>query len=165
MPKTVATPAHARVRTRPAVVTAIKVAVFYLVVMKFAQSVFFFFWGNFSIEPLLDMIGKWHIDDYRGALGSIYSLSVMPLNFALLTILAPLVGWWVYSRVEPKKQGLVGWLAAALYVLADSAIMLATMPIDFGPVSWALSCLISLTFVMLLMGSGFLVAKLFRLRL
>jgi hypothetical protein len=143
----------------------LKVAVFYLVVMKFAQSVFFFFWGNFSIQPLLEMIGKWHIDDYRGALGSIYSLSIVPLNFALLTVLAPLVGWWVYSRVEPAKQNLVGWLAAALYVVADSAIMIATMPIDFGPVSWGLSCLISLTFIMLLMGAGFLLAKLFRVRL
>ncbi len=165
MPEMSAESAHTKVRSRPAVVTALKVAVFYLVVMKFAQSVFFFFWGNFSIQPLLELIGKWHIDDYRGALGSIYSLSVMPLNFALLTVLAPLVGWWVYSRVEPSKQNVVGWTAAAIYVVADSAIMMATMPIDFGPISWGLSCLISLTFIMLLMGCGFLLAKLFRLKL
>lgn len=168
MPDNTAAPVHAndraKVRTRPAVVTAMKVALFYLVVMKFAQAVFFFFWRNFSIEPLLEMIGKWHIDDYKSAMGSIYSLSVVPLDFALLMILAPLVGWWVYSRVEPKKQNLVGWLGAGLYVVADAGIVVATTPFDFGAVS-IISALIALVYIMFLMGSGFLIAKLFRLRL
>lgn len=164
MPETTATPANARARTRPAVATAAKVALFYLVVMKVAQAVFFFFWGNFSIEPLLDMIGRWHINDYKGALGSIYSLSVLPLDFALLTILAPLVGWWIYSRVEPAKQMLVGWLAAILYVVADAGIVVVTTPFDLGAIS-LVSAVIALMFIMFMMGLGFNIAKLFRLRL
>jgi hypothetical protein len=164
VPETTATPAHAKARVRFAAVTAMKVALFYLVVMKFAQAVFFFFWGKFSIEPLLEMVGKWHIDNYREALGSIYSLSVAPLDFALLTILAPLVGWWIYSRVEPAKQTLVGWLAAVLYVVADAGILVLTTPFD--PVSVSLvSGLIALAYIMFMMGIGFNVAKLFRLRL
>ncbi|HVZ30137.1 MAG TPA: hypothetical protein VG839_07060 [Asticcacaulis sp.] len=164
MPETAVSSVPAKARSRPAAVTAMKVALFYLVVMKFAQAVFFFFWGKFSIEPLLEMIGKWHIDNYREALGSIYSLSVAPLDFALLTILAPLVGWWVYSRVEPAKQTLVGWLAAVLYVVSDATILVVTT--TFDPLSVSLvSGVIALVYIMFCMGIGFNIAKLFRLRL
>ncbi|HWB97504.1 MAG TPA: hypothetical protein VG672_12395, partial [Bryobacteraceae bacterium] len=107
---------------------------------------------------------KWHIDNYREALGSIYSLSVAPLDFALLTILAPLVGWWVYSRVEPAKQTLVGWLAAVLYVVSDATILVVTT--TFDPLSVSLvSGVIALVYIMFCMGIGFNIAKLFRLRL
>lgn len=156
---------HSQVRSRFALFTALKVAIFYLIVMKLAGYIFFFFWGKFSVVPLIDLLGKWHVDEYRAALASIYHLSIAPLNFALLTILAPLVGWWVYSRVEPGRRTLVSWVSAALYVAADAVWMYVTTTVDYGPVSLGLNYLIALLYVMLFMGLGVNFGKILRLRL
>lgn len=150
-----------------ALITALKVAAFLFVAVKVVSYVYLFFWDTFAMQPLTDMLGKWHVDAYQEALGLIAYLSVLPLALAIMTVLGPLIGWWIYSRVEPRNQDMVGWYGACFYLGANIAVMLFTggWQVIYSWLAIVLSNLISLLFVMFLMGAGFNLAKLFKIKL
>ena len=93
----------------------------------------------------------------------ILGLSLVPLTFALLFVLAPLVGWWVYSRVEPARHNAVGWGAVGFYLLGDIVLSLFT-GIFSVPALIAGAVIVGL-YTMFWMGIGFNLAKLFRIKL
>lgn len=143
--------------------TALKAGLFLLVMMRLAGGIYGFFWGVFSLQPLEQMLGAWRVTEYAQAVTAILGLSLVPLTFALLFVLAPLVGWWVYSRVEPARHNLVGWGAVGFYLLGDTILSLFTGV--FSVAALAAGALIVGLYTMFWMGIGFNLAKLFRMKL
>ena len=143
--------------------TALKAGVFLLVMMRLAGGLYGFFWGVFSLPQLDSLLGAWHVTEYAQAVGMILSLALVPLTFALLFVLSPLVGWWIYSRVEPARQNLVGWGAVGFYLLGDTILSLFTG--IYSVMALAAGALIVGLYTMFWMGIGFNLAKLFRIKL
>ncbi len=143
--------------------TSLKVGVFLLVMLRLAGAAYGAFWGLFVSKSLEDMLGVWRVADYATALNQLFGLSLTPLPFAILFVLAPLVGWWIYSRIAPPQQNAVGWSAAAIYCAADSILSLLTG--GFSIISLIIGSVIVLLYTMFCMGIGFNIAKLFKLKL
>lgn len=144
-------------------VTALKAGTFLLVMMRLAGGLYGFFWGVFALPQLDGLLGAWHVTDYAAALSAILGLALVPLTFALLFVLAPMVGWWIYSRVEPARHNLVGWGAVGFYLLGDTILSVFTG--IYSVVALGAGALIVGLYTMFWMGIGFNLAKLFRIKL
>ncbi len=144
-------------------VTALKAGIFLLVMMRLAGGLYGFFWGVFALPQLDSLLGAWHVTDYAAALSAILGLALVPLTFALLFVLAPMVGWWIYSRVDPAKHNLVGWGAVGFYLLGDTILSVFTG--IYSLMALAAGALIVGLYAMFWMGIGYNLAKLFRIKL
>jgi len=163
--------AASSVKTNYVLVTAFKVSIFMLVMVFLSAITYGFFWGVFSASKLVELLGVWRVAEYQQAMQVLLKLSLTPLTFAILVVVAPLVGWWIYSRVESSKQTSVGWSAAGLFALWNLLIGL----FDFLSLGMAhlfmqmffmvIGNAILLLYTMLLMGIGFNLPKLFKIKL
>lgn len=160
MTTTTAAPARA---TQATFLTALKAGLFLLVMMRLAGGVYGAFWGLFSLQPLEQMLGEWHVVNYASAVSRILGLSIVPLSFALLFVLSPLIGWWIYSRVEKARQNAVGWSIVGIYLVGDAVLSILTG--QYSVIALIAGAVIIGLYIMFWMGIGFNLAKLFRAKL
>ncbi len=148
--------------------TAVKLG-FFLFLLTRLGGVVFGVWWNLATLPLLrSMLQTAQLPNLEATLTHILGLTLFPFNMAILVVLAPLFGWWVYSRVDKPRQNAVGWLGALVFAVFDAAITLvfAGAELELGYVInlvvLAISEAIIVLWVMFFMGLGFNIAKLFK---
>ena len=149
----------------------IKVALTFLVLVELASVMYGFFFRMLAAEPLQSMIAAAQIADAIDFENRLLGLTLAPLAYAILAALAPLVGWWIYSRVDKAQQTAVGWGGASLfavtYVLIGmfNAGVLARMGLVISALSTVLGLGIIILYVMLFMTVGFVTAAITRIKL
>jgi hypothetical protein len=144
-------------------VTALKAGLFLLVMIRLSAGVYGFFWGTFSLPALDALLGTWRVADYAPAVSAVLELSFLPLTAALIFVLAPLVGWWIYSRIEPAQQSAVGWSTVGFYLLIDG--LLGVLTGQYGFLFMLTGMIVVGLYTMFWMGIGYNLAKLFRIKL
>lgn len=165
-----ATASTARAAGNSTFTTALRVSLFMYAMLLISSTVYKFFWNAFSLDAVLAMLGEWRVEQYQIAVLTLQNLSLVPLTYAILVVLAPLVGWWIYSRIEPAQQTRLGWIVALLFAGYDilvSLVKLGLVGIFWHPaLIWmAIGQIIVVLFTMFFMGIGFNLAKLFRVQL
>lgn len=154
-------------KSSPLVMTALKVGLFLFFLTRVAGGVFGGWWGAVSRPVVRSLLETAHLADIETAVNHILFLSLGPLTMAVLTVLAPLFGWWIYSRVEKSRQDAVGWLAALTFVVFDGVLGLLSAgaaAADTGAIWLVLAVgeTMILLWIMFFMGVGFNIAKLFK---
>ena len=77
----------------------VKVAAVMFVLTKLAGIAYVFFFGAFVVPQLTTVLQAAHVDQAVAFEGGLLQITMVPLSYALLAAISPLVGWWVYSRV------------------------------------------------------------------
>ncbi len=147
----------------------LQVAGFLIIMMKLGGTIFGGLWGMFS-EPVVERILAALPAENAIPPFSLLTLSLLPLTLTLLTLLCPLAGWWIYSKVEPQNTSAVGWGAAIVYALADAAISfvfsgMASAGAQVTLFTLVIGVVIAVLYAMFFMGLGFNLAKLFKAKL
>jgi hypothetical protein len=154
---------------------AVRAGLLLLALEHFGGFIFGGMWGVFarpSVEALLADVPLPHLS---ATINQIMNVSLLPLSLAVVAVLAPLFGWWIYSRIEPEKQTETGWAIAGVFTAGDvlfSLIRAAFSGVPMDAFSWGaigfmlvFGAIISILWVMLFMSIGFLTAKLFKAKL
>jgi hypothetical protein len=102
--------------------TAIKLGLFMVFLSNLSGWVYGYFYHMIAIHPLAEMIKTFNLPDGVEIQNRLLGLSLMPVSYAVLASVAPLVGWWIYSRVEAKNYDKVGWGVAATYTASAMSI-------------------------------------------
>lgn len=159
------------IKTGTAWPAIIKVALTLLVLVELAAFMYGLFFAMLAAAPLQSMIADAQISNAIDFENRLLGLTLAPLAYAILAAIAPLVGWWIYSRVDKPQQDAVGWGGASLfavtYVLIGmfNAGVLARMGLVISALSTVLGLGIIILYVMLFMTAGFLTAALFKAKL
>ena len=154
--------------TWPAIV---KVAAVLLVMVEVAGFFYGFFYSMLSRDLVQAMLVQAHFDDVLNIENRLLGLTLAPLVYAVLAAIAPLVGWWIYSRIETPSQYAVGWGSSALFAFTYVLIGLfnqagaARMGLTMGLLSTVLGTALIVVYTMFFMGIGFNIAKIFKLKL
>jgi len=151
--------------------TIVKVAFVLFVLAKLASFMYSIFFGLLSLNALHEMVTGAHIEDALAFENRLLGFAVVPMVYAVLAAICPLIGWWIYARVEPKDRDAVGWGSAALFGFVDILLglmnqgALARMGIVMDALSTVVGLLIIILYVMLFMTIGFVTANIFKLKL
>ena len=144
----------------------VKVAAVMFVLTKVAGIAYAFFFGAFAMPQLNAVLQAAHIDQALALEGGLLQITMVPLGYALLTAISPLVGWWVYSRVDTGGQAKVMWGSAALYTVMALALGLGLSgAMIANPVLLLLGVAILVLYTVFFMGLGFIPAQLFKIKL
>ena len=136
------------------------------VLTKVGVIAYSFFFGVFSVPQLNVLLQATHIDQGLAFEMQLLQATYPALGIALITAIAPLIGWWVYSRVETGGQAGVMWGVATL----NSVISLA-LGVGFSgamvanPLALLLGLAIVVLYTVFFMGLGFIPAQLFKAKL
>jgi len=160
----------AAVKTSPTM-TAVKLGLFLFALTRIGGIAFGVWWNLATLPALRAALQVAQLPNLEATLTHIFGLTMFPFNMALLVVLAPLFGWWIYSRVDKPYQDVVGWLGAMFFAGFDIAVTLVFAGLELQ-LGYAISLLILAIFeaililwVMFFMGAGFNIAKLFKARL
>ena len=144
----------------------VKVAAVMFVLTKLAGIAYVFFFGAFVVPQLTTVLQAAHVDQAVAFEGGLLQITMVPLSYALLAAISPLVGWWVYSRVDTGGQAAVMWGAAALQTLASVALGIGlTGAMIASPLLLLLGVAILILYTVFFMGLGFIPAQLFKVKL
>ncbi|MGZ3297669.1 MAG: hypothetical protein ACXU8U_11465 [Asticcacaulis sp.] len=144
----------------------VKVALVMFVLVQASAFAYGVFFGVFSLGPLTALMQEYHVDQALALEGRFLQLTFAPLTYALLTALSPLVGWWVYSRVETGAQAKVMWGGAALFAVLSIVFNMAlTGAMVANPLLLLLGILILVFYIVFFMGLGFIPAQLLKFKL
>lgn len=157
-----------KVRVGPAV----RAAGMLFLLVHVGQAIFGGMWAVIAAPKVAAFLEAAQIPHLEIVLGQLLMVNILPLMLALIGVLGPLFGWWIYSRIAPEKQTETGWAIAGLYALFDAVLSTVGLVLSGGQmdaVAWggmgfllAIIALIMTLWVMFFMGIGFLVAKLFK---
>ena len=155
---------------RPAVAVMgpiVKVAAVLFVLCQLAGLAYGFFFGVFSMGHLTDLLVSAHVSDVFAMENSMLQMTFAPLAYAILTAVSPLVGWWIYSRIDTGGQAKVMWGSAALFAVAYVSIglVLGGAVMTVNPLQLVLGLMILTVYVVFFMGIGFVPAQIFKLKL
>ena len=155
----------------PVLGTIVKVALVLFVLSQAAGAAYAFFFGLFAMPQLNGILQAAHVDAALALEGQLLQVTLAPLAYALLTAISPLVGWWIYSRVDKPQQSMVGWGSATLfavsYVLIGLVVQgaLGRLTAVFDVLATVIGLALIVVYTVFFMGIGFNIAKLFRLKL
>ena len=154
-------------KTNSAVATALKAGLFLFFLTRVAGGVFGGWWGAISRPVVRSLLQTAQLPNIEATIDRIFIQSMGPLTMAVLTVLAPLFGWWIYSRVEKSRQDAVGWLAALIFAACDAALSLLVAGLqsaDLGVLLFLLAVgeTMMILWIMFFMGVGFNIAKLLK---
>jgi hypothetical protein len=161
----------ARIKDLAAVWTAIKLGLFMVFLSNLSGWVYGYFYHMISIHPLTEIIQTFNLPDGVQIQNRLLGLSLMPVSYAVLASIAPLIGWWIYSRVDAKNCDVVGWGAAATYTASALVITYVNraargqMGFASGPIEMTIGVFLMMCFLMFFLGLGFVIAKTFKLKL
>ena len=159
------------VRTNSTWGAIIKVALVFLVLTELAAFMYGLFFVMLARMPLHAMVADANITNALEFENRLLGLTLAPLAYAILAALSPLVGWWIYSRVDKPQQNAVGWGGASLFAVTYILIgmMNAGIMARMGMVMSALSTIVGLAiiifYVMFFMTIGFVTASIFKAKL
>ena len=143
-----------------------KVAAVMFVLTQAAGFTYGAFFGLFSLPELNSYLQAAHVDQAYAIEARLLQSTFAPLAYALLTAISPLVGWWVYSRVETGGQAAVMWGGAALYTVAAMALGFGLSgAMIANPITLVLGMAILIVYSVFFMGLGFIPAQLFKAKL
>ncbi len=151
-----------------ATTTALQMGLMLFLLTRLGAFVFGAWWGATAVPALRAFLQGAQIPNVEVTLDRILGLALFPFNMAILVVLAPLFGWWIYSRVDKARQDVVGWLGALIFSVFDAVISLVFAGIEqhLGYVVTLIPLLIGegiiILWVMFFMGIGFNLAKLFK---
>lgn len=161
--------------TKAKVGPAVRGALLLLVLETLGGFVFGSVWVVFAAPTVAAILDGAQLPNLGMAIAQLLNVNVLPLVLALLAVLTPLFGWWIYSRVPAENQNSTGWSMAAIFTTGHILIgALRTFPAAGlqDAVFWigyvfglAFAFAVILLWVMLFMGVGFLIAKLFKSKL
>jgi hypothetical protein len=144
----------------------LKVAAVMFVLTQVAGFAYGAFFGMFSLPELNGILQAAHVDSALALEGQFLQSTFAPLAYALLTAISPLVGWWIYSRVETGAQAGVMWGSAALYAIVSIAFgMGLSGAMVANPLALVLGVAIMIVYSVFFMGLGFIPAQLFKAKL
>ena len=144
----------------------VKVVVVMFVLSQAAGFAYGAFFAMFALPELNGVLQAAHVDAAMALEGRLLQMTVTPFVYGLLTAISPLVGWWIYSRVETGGQARVMWGAAALYAVVSVAFgMGLTGAMSANVVELVLGLAILTLYTVFFMGLGFIPAQLFKAKL
>ncbi len=144
----------------------VKVALVMFVLTQAAAFAYGCFFAVFALPQLTGILQAAHIDGAMTLETQLLQLTFAPLAYALLTAISPLVGWWVYSRVETGGQAKVMWGAATLYAVGSIAFGLGLSgAMVANPLALVLGLAIMVVYSVFFMGLGFIPAQIFKAKL
>jgi len=144
----------------------VRVAAVMFVLTQVATLAFGFFFGLFSLPQLNAFLQEAHIDQAFAIEARLLQVTAAPLVYGLLTAISPLVGWWIYSRVDTGGQAKVMWGSAALYAVVSIAFgMGLSGAMIANPLALLLGLAILVVYSVFFMGLGFIPAQLFKAKL
>ncbi len=150
----------------PVVGTIVKVALVLFVLSQAAGFAYGLFFGLLALPQLNGILQAAHVDAALALEGQLLQVTFAPLTYALLTAISPLVGWWVYSRVDTGGQAKVMWGSAALYTVVSLAFgMGLSGAMIANPLALVLGLAIMVVYIVFFMGLGFVPAQLFKAKL
>ena len=150
----------------PVLGTTVKVTVVMLVLTQVASLAYFVLFGVFSLQALTAVLESTHTEAVTIVEALLLQMSVQPLTYALVTAIAPLVGWWVYSRVDTGGQAKVMWAVAVLHTLVSVGLAIFLNGAVIMNVSLVvLNLVILVLYTVFFMGLGFIPAQLFKAKL
>jgi hypothetical protein len=151
--------------------TGIRLGLFLVFSSNLSGWVYGYFYHLIAVHPLAEMVRTFNLPDGVRIENRLLGLSMLPVSYAVLASVAPLIGWWIYSRVEAKNCDKVGWGAAATYTASALLITYTNraargeMGFASGPIEMTIGVFLMMCFLMFFLGLGFSIAKLFRLKL
>jgi hypothetical protein len=144
----------------------VKVAAVMFVLIQVSEFAYGAFFGLFALPQINALVQAAHVDQAYALEARLLQTTIAPLVYALLTALSPLVGWWIYSRVETGGQALVMWGSAVLNTLLSVALGIGLSgAMVANPVLLLLGVAILTVYTIFFMGLGFIPAQLFKLKL
>jgi len=144
----------------------VKVAAVMFVLTIAAEFAYGAFFALFAMPTLTGVLQAAHVDAAFALEGRLLQVTIAPLVYALLTAISPLVGWWIYSRVDTGGQAKVMWGAAALYAIVSVAFgMGLSGAMVANPLELLLGLAIIVVYIVFFMGLGFIPAQLFKAKL
>lgn len=145
----------------------VRVAAVLFVLCELAGLAYSFFFGLFALPHLTEMLVSVHVTDVFAIENSMLQMTLAPLAYAILAAISPLVGWWVYSRVETGGQASVMWGGATLFAVLYVGVGLALggMLMTVNAFQLVLGLLILVVYVVFFMGLGFVPAQVLKLKL
>jgi hypothetical protein len=150
------------------VATALKMSAMLFLLVRVGAFVFGAWWGAVAEPEVRGLLQMAHLPNTEAAVTHVFGLTIFPFNMAILVVLAPLFGWWVYSRVDKPRQDAVGWVGALFYAVADAALAMIfagaqhALGFDVNLVVLTIGEAVIILWLMFFMGVGFNVAKLFK---
>lgn len=152
---------------------AVRAGLLLLAMEHFGGFIFGSTWAIFSRPTIEAMFANAPAAQASAIASQLMNLSMFPLSLAIMAVVSPLFGWWIYSRIPEDKQTSTGWSIAAIYTAGDVLITVLLSAgklrdaIEWGALGFILifGAAISILWAMLFMGLGFLIAKLFKSKL
>ncbi len=154
--------------TGSVVTTALKMAAMLFLLTRIGAFVFGAWWGAVAEPEIRAVLQTAQLPNTELALNHILGVTLFPFNMAILVVLAPLFGWWVYSRVDKTRQDAVGWVGALFFCLADASLTLIfagtqhALGYNINVIALAIGEAVVILWLMFFMGIGFNIAKLFK---
>ena len=152
-------------------VTALKLGVFLFALTRVAGFVFGAWWGLSALPFLRDMLQTAHLANLEATIDRVMGATLLPLNMAVLSVLTPLFGWWIYSRVPEAQQNGAGWYGALIFAACDASLTIvfsglqAALGYQISLIGLGIGEAIVILWSMFFMGIGFNIAKLFKIKL
>ncbi len=145
----------------------VKVALVMFVLVELACFAYGVFFAAFSMGPLTQFLQDAHVADALTIEGHLLQFAAAPLAYVIITAISPLIGWWVYSRIESGGQAKVMWGAAALFAVTFIlfGLTLGGMLMAVNPVLLLIGTAILVLYTWFCMGLGFLPAQIFKVKL
>jgi len=144
----------------------LKVAAVMFVLTKAAGFAYGFFFGVFAATELTPILQAAHIDAAFAFEMQLLQVTLAPMGYAVMTAISPLVGWWIYSRVETGGQATVMWGAATLNAVCSIALGIGLSgAMIANPAALVLGMAIMVVYTVFFMGLGFIPAQLFKVKL
>ena len=148
-----------------------KVALVLLAMVELGAFMYGRFFRLLALNAMESLVASAGIVDAIAFENRLLGLFIAPMAYGLLAAVSPLIGWWIYSRVEKAQQTPVGWASASLfgatYVFIGlfSAGAMARLGISIDAISTILGLAIIILYVMLFMTAGFVTAAITRIKL
>ncbi len=151
--------------------TAVKVGLFLFAMVRLACVIFGAWWAALSRPMIKGLLQTAQLANIEVTVNYILGTAIFPLIMSVLVVLAPLFGWWIYSRVDGQKQNMVGWTSAVVFAIGDAALtfVFSASQIALGYhidiFGMIVGEVIVILWIMFFMGLGFNIAKLFKAKL
>ncbi|MEI9904320.1 MAG: hypothetical protein WDN06_10315 [Asticcacaulis sp.] len=149
----------------------VKVAMVLLVIVEVAGYIYAGFFGLLARDAIETLLAAAQFSDVLAIENSLLGLTLAPFTYGLLAAIGPLIGWWIYSRIDKPQQSMVGWGSATLfavsYVLIGLVVQgaLGRLTAVFDVLATVIGLALIVVYTVFFMGIGFNIAKLFRLKL
>ena len=165
------TAAATPVQTKVVYGQILRVGLLLFVMVTVSSYIFRLFFGLLASGDIEAMLVEARFNDVLAIEDRLLGLTMAPAVYGVLAAISPLIGWWIYARVEKPAQGAVGWGGAAVFALIYVLVGLMA----FGLVTrladpWVLAGTVTgvaliVVYTVLCMGVGFNIARFFKLKL